>query len=73
MLNTKTTFEIEGMSCGHCVKTVRSALEEANGVEVVDVEIGSATVTLDESLTDYDTVADVIDDTGFEVLRPSVE
>ena len=61
------------MSCGHCVKTVRSALEDAKGVEVIDVEIGSATVILDESLTDFDAVADAIDETGFEVVRPSVE
>lgn len=67
------TVKIEGMSCGHCVKTVRNALEDAKGVEVVDVEIGSATIILDEGLTDFDSVADAIDETGFEVLRSSVE
>ena len=67
------TVKIEGMSCGHCVKTVRNALEDAKGVEVVDVEIGSATIILDKGLTDLGAVADAIDETGFEVLRSAVE
>ena len=35
------------MSCGHCVSAVREALEETGGVEVLDVEIGTARVRYD--------------------------
>ncbi len=73
MSKQNARLEIEGMSCGHCVKTVRGALEDSPGVEVVDVEIGSATIVLDDSLTVLDAVAGVIDETGFEVVRTSVE
>jgi copper chaperone CopZ len=37
---------IDGMGCGHCIASVRKALEALPGVEVEGVEIGSATVRL---------------------------
>lgn len=39
------TLEIEGMSCGHCVKAVRDALAEVPEVSVERVDIGSANVS----------------------------
>lgn len=38
------TLSIGGMSCGHCVASVRSALEAVPGVELEDVRIGTAVV-----------------------------
>jgi copper chaperone CopZ len=45
-----TTLKIEGMSCGHCVRSVRNALTAVAGVEAADVvlEPGSAIVTHSE-------------------------
>jgi copper chaperone len=40
-------IEIEGMSCGHCVASVKSALEGLGGVDVREVTLGSATVGYD--------------------------
>lgn len=40
---------IEGMGCAHCVTAVREALEALPGVQVEEVEIGSATVRLAET------------------------
>jgi copper chaperone len=40
-------IEIEGMSCGHCVASVKAALGQLGGVEVQEVKVGSATVTYD--------------------------
>ncbi|MDF1504119.1 heavy-metal-associated domain-containing protein [Roseisolibacter sp. H3M3-2] len=37
-------LEVEGMSCGHCVKSVRDALAEVPDVAVERVDLGSATV-----------------------------
>lgn len=42
-------INIEGMSCNHCVMTVRKALSQVPGVEVRDVQIGSATVAVADS------------------------
>ncbi|MFB3132331.1 MAG: cation transporter, partial [Rhodothermales bacterium] len=41
------TLQIEGMSCGHCVKAVQGALEAVEGVEVHAVEIGTAQISYD--------------------------
>jgi copper chaperone len=38
------TLEIEGMSCGHCVRAVRTALEEVPDVTVERVDLGRASV-----------------------------
>ena len=36
---TRTTLEIDGMTCGHCVAAVRKALQSLDGVEVEQVAI----------------------------------
>ena len=59
------TLEISGMSCGHCVAAVKSALNAAPGVAVQDVTIGSATVKL-EPQTSPDIVVEVVREAGYE-------
>ena len=41
------TLAIDGMSCQHCVASVREALESVDGADVRSVEIGSAEVDAD--------------------------
>jgi copper chaperone CopZ len=43
------TVKIDGMSCDHCVRAVRQALEGLSQVDVQTVKIGSASVRYDES------------------------
>lgn len=59
------TLEISGMSCGHCVAAVKSALNAAPGVAVQDVTIGSATVKL-ESQTSPDIAVEAVREAGYE-------
>jgi len=67
-MNRKTVdVRIDGMSCGHCVKTVREALEKIEGIDIRSVEIGSAVVDVDERAVKLDRLAAAIDDTGFIV------
>lgn len=57
---------IEGMSCGHCVRAVESALggvEHARDVRV-ELEQGRATVRLDPEGSERDLVA-AVDDVGY--------
>jgi copper chaperone len=65
----KVTLNVEGMSCGHCVKAVESSVGELNGVssvkvdlegKKVDVEFNGADVTLDK-------IKETIDDQGYDV------
>lgn len=63
-MNT-ATYTVTGMTCGHCVKAVTSAIGELPGVTAVDVDLptGIATVTSEGPL-DAATVADALDDAG---------
>jgi copper chaperone len=73
MSKTTAVLTISGMSCGHCVKTVRGALEDSKGIEVVEVEIGEAKVLVDTDTEDLDLARQAVDDTGFEVVGVSVQ
>jgi copper chaperone CopZ len=35
------TLQIEGMTCGACIKVVRAALQKVNGVKAVEVQVGT--------------------------------
>ncbi len=65
----KETFQISGMSCGHCVHAVRQALEQIAGVEVESVEIGSATVTYHSDTVDRTAVVRAIEEEGYPVVQ----
>ena len=56
---------IEGMTCEHCVRAVRNRLADTPGVEVEQVEVGSAVITLDPSTTSIESVEDAIADEGY--------
>lgn len=40
----RLTLSIDGMSCGHCVRTVTEALSGVPGVKVYSVAVGSAEI-----------------------------
>lgn len=50
----KKTLKIEGMSCGHCSKRVKDALEAVDGVASAEVshETGLAVVTLSKEVAE---------------------
>ncbi|MDQ3037836.1 MAG: cation transporter [Myxococcota bacterium] len=59
-------LEIQGMSCGHCVKAVEGALRSIEGVQRADVTIGHATIECDDQLS-RDALATAIRDAGYEL------
>lgn len=69
-MSTKNeTLQIEGMSCGHCVSSVKNALEATAGVAVEHVEIGKAQVQFDTTQVTSAQLATVIEDLGFEMKK----
>ena len=61
---TTISLSIEGMSCGHCVAAVKSALEAVPGVDVLDVRIGQATLNADDKLS-TDAIRAAVADAGY--------
>ncbi|MCE2564298.1 heavy-metal-associated domain-containing protein [Komagataeibacter sp. FNDCF1] len=64
----KLTLNISGMTCDGCVSKVVQALENVNGVAMVQVSLerGSATVTYDGRSTNPDDLFAAVDDAGFD-------
>lgn len=67
------TLEIDGMSCGHCVKAVTMALQDLPGVDVKDVKVGAATIDSDDEVVSREQLAHAIEEAGFTLVgtRPS--
>ena len=63
----RVTLEIDGMSCGHCVRSVDQALKALEGVAVEQVAIGTATVSYDPAATSVDRLRDAVEDEGYQV------
>jgi copper chaperone CopZ len=61
----KLDMTIDGMHCGGCVKRVTLALQKVEGVETVNVEVGSASVHFDEKKATQQEIVDAIDRIGF--------
>jgi copper chaperone len=61
---------IGGMSCQHCVRAVREALESVPGVTVSRVDIGSAEVTFDPTQSSAAAIAEAVTDAGYDA-RPA--
>lgn len=47
----QTQLKIEGMSCNHCVLSVREALESVPGVEKASVDLAAGTAVVDHGDT----------------------
>lgn len=58
-------LKVEGMSCGHCVRAVTEALQGAPGVEVDEVQIGTASGRYDESSSSGAKAADAVTAAGY--------
>lgn len=67
----KTTLQVKGMSCGHCVSSVKGALEQLNGISNVEVnlETGKVDVTYDDSKLTVEELENTIEDQGYDVVR----
>jgi len=64
----KKQINIEGMSCGHCVKHVEEALKEINGVVNVEVSLEGkyAIVELNADVEDSK-LKEAVEDAGYDV------
>lgn len=67
---TVESFNVVGMSCGHCVASVTSEVSKLPGVTRVDVELATGAVTVEsDEPVDHEAFAEAIDEAGFAVSR----
>lgn len=63
-----TTVTVTGMTCGHCVSSVREEISSIPGVTGVDVDLVSGRVDIDSDTPIEDAaVAEAVDDAGYQI------
>ena len=64
------TLDVRGMTCGHCEKAVKGALEELNGVQGVEVHLASnrVDVTYDDVYVSKEQMKSAIEEQGYDVV-----
>jgi len=67
-MSTTTTITVDGMTCGHCVSSVRSEVGKVEGVTDVSVDLESGQVTIVAVATpDPTALQEAVEEAGFEV------
>ena len=63
------TLNVNGMSCGHCVKAIEGSVGELTGVESVKVHLdaGKVDVEYNPSEVSLEKIKATIDDQGYDV------
>ena len=62
------TYTVTGMSCAHCVLSVREEVSEVAGVESVSVDLPTGRVDVRGSDVDEGAVAAAVAEAGYDVV-----
>jgi copper chaperone len=63
----QTTYTVRGMTCSHCVLSVREEISEVAGVSSVDVDLASGRLTVTGRGIDAGAVRAAVAEAGYEV------
>jgi len=67
-MSTETrTYRVTGMTCGHCVASVREEVSEIAGAEAVEVDLASGRLTVTGDAVDDAAVRAAVAEAGYEV------
>ena len=64
---TSRDYTVQGMTCAHCVLSVREEVSEVPGVEAVDVDLASGRLSVTGGGFDDAAIAEAVADAGYEV------
>jgi len=65
----RRTFNVAGMSCGHCVAAVGAKVGELPGVSAVDVDLASGAVVVSGSQLDGEAVRSAVEAAGYSLAE----
>lgn len=64
-----TTYQVQGMTCGHCANSVSTEVGAIPGVSDVEVDVAAGRVTVtSESPLETDTVRAAVDEAGYDLV-----
>ncbi|SDG46934.1 Copper chaperone CopZ [Sinosporangium album] len=65
---TTTTYQVEGMTCGHCVSSVTDEVTKVPGVTAVDIDLATGAVKVTSSAPlDAAAVGAAVKEAGYSV------
>jgi copper chaperone len=65
---TSMEFIVKGMTCGHCVKAVESAVRELDPAATISVELDSGRVAVESAAATAEAISAAIVEEGYEVV-----
>ena len=60
-------YFVEGMTCAHCVTSVREEVSEVAGVRDVDIELASGRLTVTGACLDDQAIGAAVSEAGYEL------
>jgi len=64
-----TTYQVQGMTCGHCANSVSTEVGAIPGVSDVQVDVAAGRVTVtSEGPLETDTVRAAVDEAGYDLV-----
>ncbi|MEU1723230.1 heavy-metal-associated domain-containing protein [Actinomadura sp. ATCC 39365] len=67
-----TTYTVKGMTCGHCVSSVKEEVGEVAGVTGVEVDLASGLLTVEsDSPIEAAKIVAAVEEAGYEVANQS--
>lgn len=66
---SELVLKVEGMSCGHCVNSVETAVKEAGAQAQVDLANKKVTVQYDPSTVTTEHIIEAIEEQGYDVIK----
>jgi copper chaperone CopZ len=64
---TTLSYSVPGVSCAHCQRAIEGEVSQLHGVESVNVDLDSKTVTVTGEPLDAAAIVGAIDEAGYEV------
>ncbi|MFI7127841.1 heavy-metal-associated domain-containing protein [Nonomuraea sp. NPDC050153] len=66
------TYTVKGMTCGHCVSSVKEEVGEVAGITSVEVDLASGLLTVEsDSPVDTAKIVSAVEEAGYEVANPA--
>ena len=62
-------IKIDGMSCAHCVASLKKELEKIPNLKVGSITIGTAIVDYDEKLVTEKMINDAVEEAGYKIIE----
>ena len=67
-MTTTRTYDVDGMTCEHCVHAITGEVTQVPGVAAVTVDLSGKTVAVSGEAVDEAAVRAAIDEAGYTVV-----